>query len=144
GSLGKFRLAREILDGLLLEPPESALLACVLVAAASCWRHLGSIEVALALLSRAEILADSSDPRQMATIHQERAAALLSKKELEGAEKDLARALALYRAAGDPHGEALARGDSVRLELERGRPEAALAAAREARAHAIQHGFQRL
>lgn len=144
GSLGRFRLLRHIIEELLLAPPLPELMVPVLLQAAICWHWLGSGEVALGFLSRAEVHADPSDHRHAAWIAHERASTLASMGQLDEADRALAQAVAEYRADKNPFGESQALGVRVRLCFERGDTEGARRVAREARLHAEEHGFERL
>jgi len=141
--LGKNRLSRLIVDDLLCEPPAADLRIRVLVQAAVCWHRLGSGDAALGLLSRAAALVDPDDARQAALVRHEQASILISMGQADEASRALDGAVAGYRAADDAYGETLAAGIRVRIARERGRTEEALAAARDARAHAERHGFKR-
>ncbi len=144
GSLGRYRLSRNIVDDLLLEPPEPTLLVPTLTQAAACWHQLGSGEVALALLGRAETLVAPGDHQALAWVCHNRASTLVTLHLFTEAEKELCRALAAYRSAKDTYGEGRALGVLVRLEMERGAFDDALRTAREAQAHAQREGHQRL
>ncbi|HKQ60117.1 MAG TPA: helix-turn-helix transcriptional regulator [Candidatus Polarisedimenticolaceae bacterium] len=144
GSLGKYRMSREIIDNLLVAPPEPPLLVPVLVQAAVCWHWLGSGEAALGFLNRAEAHLGSHEAKQRAWVHHERASVYLSMKQFDPAREELGHAIVAYRAAGDPYGEGRALGVAGRLEFEGGNMRAALAATRVAFEHCARHGFKRL
>lgn len=143
GSLGKHRLSREIVDGLLLEPPEPSILVQVLIQAAACWHRLGSREAALGFLSRADAHLVPTDHQKRAWILHERASTLVSMASFDEAEQALAGAVAAYESARDVYGENQALGVRVRLNFERSNFQGALDAARAAREHAERHGFGR-
>jgi len=144
GSLGKYRLSRQIVDEILLEPPDPSLLVSALTQAAVCWHRLGSGEVALALLARAEGHVGKDDHKRRAWVHHSRAATLASMGRFDEARAELDRALAAYRAGNDPYGESRAYGVLVRLLADRGDLAAALEAARRAQQHARAHDHARL
>jgi transcriptional regulator with XRE-family HTH domain len=144
GGLGKNRLARLIVDELLCEPPVDELKLRILGQAAVCWKRLGAGDTALGLLGRAAELVDPADGRQVAWLHHQTASVLVSLGEAERASGLLEEALATYRASGDDYGTTLALGLRVRIARARGRTVEAYEAAREARAHATRHGFERL
>lgn len=144
GALGRFRLSKQIVDEILLDRPEREILVSALVQAAICWHWLGSCEVALGFLARAEANVLPSDLRQRAWIAHERGSTMASMGRTGDAESFVAEAIRLYRAAGDAYGESIALGVRVRLGFEAGDPAGALAAAREAREFAERHEFGRL
>ena len=144
GSLGRFRLSRQIVDELLVEPPVDKLLVPVLVQAAVCWHWLGSGEAALAFLTQAEGHLGESDHQQRAWILHERASTLATLERLEAAEAALEQALVEYKSAEDTYGESRALAVPIRLCASRHDWPGALVAARAARAHAEEHGLARL
>ncbi len=144
GSLGKYSLARHIVEDLILEPPEPALVVPVMVQAAVCWHWLGSGEVALGLLYRAEFHVEPDAHRNRAWIQHERASILTGMSDFGPAAAALKQAIECYRRAGDVYGESRALGSLTRLRLARGDGAGALLAARKARRHARRHGFERL
>lgn len=143
-SLGKYRLSREIVDDLLLEPPVDELVVPSLVQAAVCWHRLGSSEMALGILARAEIRLAPSDHKGRAWVCHERASTFASMGELVRAERAIEEAFEAYAAAGDHYGECQALGVLARVKGDQGNLPGALAAAREARERAESHGFKRL
>lgn len=144
GSLGKHRLSLQIVGDLLVESPDRSLLVSVLLQAAVCWHWLGSDEAALGFLARAESHVQPTDHQQLAWLHHARASALLSMGELEEAEKALTRAIEEYGTAADDYGASRALAVHVMFRFAQGDPQQALAAARTAREHAVQHGYKRL
>jgi len=144
GSLGRHRLARLMIDELLLTPPEPELLVAVLVQAASCWHWLGSGEAALGFLSRADANAKPGDQRQAGWIAHERASTLTTMGRWDEADVESKIAVAAYVAAGDTHGECRARGVQVRLRFDRGDYDDAYAVAVAARTRSIECGHQRI
>ncbi len=143
-NLGKLRIAHQIVENLLLEPPEPDLMIHVLVEAAVCWHWLGSDEVALALLSHAEGHIDPNIQKQRAWVFHERASTLLSMERLDEAESALMVAFEAYEKAKEDYGLCQAMGTQVRLAFARGDAATALETARSALEHAADHGFERL
>ena len=144
GSLGRNRLSRQIVDELLLEPPEAILLVPVLIQASVCWLRLGSGDAALGFLLRAAECVDPTDLRNRAWIHHSRASTLASMGLLDNAETELTKTLSIYREASDAYGEGRALNARVDIRMDAGEFKGALRAAGEARAHADRHGFGRL
>jgi tetratricopeptide (TPR) repeat protein len=104
--MGKFRLARQLVEDLLCEPPDRSLLVRVLVLEATLWTVLGSSDMALAVILRAESLAGQEDPRQRAWIRHQEAKLRVQFGELAAAEDAIAEARKLYRKTKDVNGEA--------------------------------------
>jgi len=144
GSLGKFRLSRQLLDDLLLEPPAPELLVNVLIQSAVCWHWLGSGEAALGFLWRAERNLSPGDHKRAAWVYHERAGTLATLHQFAAAEEQLDKAIEEYRRGKDPYGVGRASGVRVRILFDRGDLDAALAVSREARRQAEQGGFERL
>jgi predicted Zn-dependent protease len=143
-SLGKQRLSLHIIEELLLEPLDPSLLVSALVQAGVCWNRLGSGEIALAFLARAETHVPPKDHRQRAWVKHSYASTLVTMKRFGEAEAELVKALEAYRAAKDSYGECGALGVRVRLSFEQGDFKGALEAARAAQRHAQEHGHERL
>ncbi len=134
--LGKLRLAKDILDELLLEPPDHSLIVHTLVAASSVWCALGSSDVALGLLVQAETYLGPENANERAWVAHQKAKTLCYLERLAQAHEALQQALRGYRAAGDVYGEARALVLSASIEERRADPNRALACAREALAFA--------
>jgi tetratricopeptide (TPR) repeat protein len=143
-SLGKFRLAQQILDDLLRQPLERGLLVDTLVLTGSVWRGLGSLEGALAMVERAAKRADPKDEARLARVEHQWAKLLLESSQPEGAKRHLDRAIGLYRRAKDPYNEVQARVLRTEVLEALGDPEAALACARQALEAAERGEFGRL
>ncbi len=143
-SLGKHRLSRHLLDGLLLEEIDPALLVSVLLQSAISWHWLGGHEAALAFLARAEHHVPEDAHLERAWVLHERASILADRADLDGAERALADALEAYRRAGDESGYGRALGVGVRVRILRGDGAAALEAAEAARFHAARHHLNRI
>ena len=144
GSLGKYRLSRQIADDLLLEGPDPTLIVPVLIQAAHCWHWLGSEEAALGFLARAETHVAPAAHQERAWILHEKASALVGLSEFKLADSALTKALRAYTKAGDVYGKSRAMAALTRLRFEQRDPAGALKVARSARRHAETHGFDRL
>jgi len=144
GSLGKERLAHQLVEELLLEGPVVELTVAVLVQAAVCWSRLGGHEAALAFVDRAATHVAEDDPRSRGWVLHVRASALLSMGRLDEAERAADGALAAYREAGDDYGEGGAQATRIRLARLRGEHEEALRLAVAAAERAATSGHERL
>lgn len=144
GSLGKYHLSRQIVENLLIESPERDLFVPVFVQAAVTWNGLGSPEVALAFLHRAEAHVEPGNQRQLAWVLHEKAVALEQLQSFDLAHESLDRAISSYEAAGDDYGASTALGVRARLYRSAGDLGRALEAARAGREHAALHGFDRI
>ena len=143
-SLGKIRLAHQIVENLLLEPPEAELLINVLVQGATCWHALGSTEAALGFLLRAESHLGPRDHKQRAWVFQGRALVFFSIDQFDETETALDIAVAAYEEAGDHYGVCQTIGTRIQLAFARSDYSEALALSVKGRDLAAQHGFGRL
>jgi transcriptional regulator with XRE-family HTH domain len=103
---GKHRLARQIVDDLLVEPPDPSLLVSILVLASTVWQGLGSIHAASAFIheaARSQLPDD--DPLTSAWILHQKAKVLVASGDLSGADHAIAGAIDCYRKRGDTYGE---------------------------------------
>jgi len=141
-NLGKFRLAKQIVDDLLCEPPLDSLLINVLVEASSLWHGLGSLETALALVRQAATHLDLEDLPESAWIRHQEARLLLEAGKLTEAERLIDEAIGHYRAISDPYGEAKALNLRTGLLKKSGDHDAALATAHEALQLAESHQLE--
>jgi tetratricopeptide (TPR) repeat protein len=107
-NVGKVRLARQIVDDLLCEPPDPAILVRVLVLASLLWRGLGSTDAALAFIEQAERHIGKGDDQDDAWVLHQKAKILVECGAIGEAEAYLKRALAAYRRIDDPYGESRA------------------------------------
>ncbi len=141
--LGKFRLARQLVDDLLCEPPEPSLALRVFVLASALWRGLGSADAALAFLRQAETYREQAEPKEIAWVFHQKAKLLLESGQLAEAERELARALKRYRALRDRYGEI--RALVLRAELLEKQEDlvGALRTARRALGLSQRHAFDR-
>jgi tetratricopeptide (TPR) repeat protein len=142
--LGRLQLAREILNELLCEPPDSRLVTRVLLQAATVWSRSGAPDAAMGFLREAETRADRSDVATMAWVHHAHARSLVDRGRFGDAEARLGKAIAGYKRAKDTYGEARARMLRVRLAEARRDMDRALQLADEARVFAARHGHRAL
>ncbi len=143
-SLGKHHLSRQLLDDLLFDRPEPALLVSILVQQSVVWRSLGSTEAALAFLDRASHHVAPGAHRYRGWIHHQRALVEIDLKSFAAAGRSLNAAIRSYRRARSPRDEALALISLAKLAFESGRAAEAMAAAGRAAEFAGRHGFSRL
>jgi transcriptional regulator with XRE-family HTH domain len=142
--MGKFHLSRLLTDGLILEGPDPIHLVPALVQGATCWHSLGSVEMALALLARAELHLREDDDRNRAWVLHLRASVLVARHDLDGADAAIDRARQAYRSAGDLYGEGKLSALAFQSRFERGDFRAALALATAGREQAERSGYARL
>jgi tetratricopeptide (TPR) repeat protein len=129
--LGKLRLAQQLADDLLCEPPVPSLIARVLILASTVWRKLGSIEMALASIRQAETHLASEDDKHKAWVLHQKTKLLIEAGDLREAARTLDQAQKLYRQLDDTDGETRAGIVRVTLLEARGNYKAALAQARK-------------
>jgi tetratricopeptide (TPR) repeat protein len=113
--VGKIRLARQLIDDLLCEPPDPTLMARVLIQAASVWAAVGSVEAALAFVRQAASHLKPGDHRELAWVSHQEGKLLQQRGDTEPAGRAIDRAIALYRTLGDTDGEA--RASIVRIGI---------------------------
>lgn len=130
--LGKLRLARQIVDDLLCEPPVPALLTEVHIVSSTLWRRQGSVEAALAFIRQAATHADPKKARQRAWILHQEGALLASSGKPKQAIASIDKAIRLYRRTKDFDGEARAMIVRVGALEAQGDRTAAIACARRA------------
>ncbi|HET9299597.1 MAG TPA: hypothetical protein VFO11_06600, partial [Candidatus Polarisedimenticolaceae bacterium] len=142
-NLGKYRLARQMVEELLCQPLSRRELTETLVLAASIWLGLGSPEAALAMVERAAKRVDAKDLQRVAYVEHQWAKLLTHAQAPGEAHLHLERALALYRQVNDAYNEVRALILRTQLLESLGTPEAALASARDAvkRARKLDYGF---
>ena len=129
-NLGKYRLARQIIDDLLCEPPTAEVLIPALVLSSSLWRGLGAPDVALALIRQAAERLPGERTKEHAWVLHQQAKLFLETGQIGPAEKTLQRALATYRHYGDTYGEIRALLLRVAIHEAKGDPRKALQVAR--------------
>ena len=141
-NLGKYRLARQIVEELLVQPLPQPALTDTLVLAASIWVGLGCPEAALAMVERAAKRRDPADPLRMAYVEHQWAKVLLRSGEPHEAERHLDRAIALYREVGERYNELRALDLRTQVLEALGRGDEALACVREImeRARRLEYG----
>ena len=142
--LGKHHIARQMLDDLLLDRPDRAMLFRILVQAASTWRALGSPEFALALVGGAEAQLQSNDLRGSGWVLQLRASIQIDLGAFEEAQANLAEATRVFQKARRPYDRALALVAISRLAVERGDAASASRAAQRAAGFALRKRFARV
>jgi tetratricopeptide (TPR) repeat protein len=142
-ALGKHRIARHLLEELLLEKPDVPILAATLMQLSVSWRALGSSEAALAFLDRAAFHTGPRDYRRRLWVEQQRALILMDAKQFEAAARHLDLALAASRQAKSPRDQVRLLLSFAHLHYDAGRGQEAVAAGRRAEAYARRHGFAR-
>jgi len=137
--LGKLRLARQLVDDLLCEPPEPGLMARVLILASTLWNRQGSVEMALALIRRAADHLQPGDHRERAWVMHQEATLLVAVGDAREALLLLDRVARLYRRLKDPHGEIQAMIVRVSAHEAAGDQSAAISCARRVIRMAERH-----
>ncbi|UCF67616.1 MAG: hypothetical protein JSV80_17955 [Acidobacteriota bacterium] len=140
-ALGRIRLSHRLIELLLAEPLHESLRVNVLCQAALNWADIGSNDLAMGCLDRAEAITKRSDHRSKAFIRHNRAMFLLAARQLAVAMNQVNRAIRAYRKAGDLLNALLAHGIKARILLASGEPAAALKLARRARREAEEEGL---
>jgi len=144
GKLGKHHLSRLMLDELLLQRPDRALLVGIMVQQASSWNALGAPDSALAYLGGAETHLRRDSHRERGWILHQRASIQIGLQEFASAASNLAKARRAFRTAGRPYDEGLTLCAIARLYVEQQDVTKALRAARRAREFASRHRFDRV
>lgn len=142
--LGKYRLAKSLIDELLLDRPSSELTTKAFVLAASVWEGLGSLDVALALIRDAAERAATAGPELGALVMHQQAKLLLKAGRIDDASRALDHALTHYRELGDTYGETRASILGVRIVERSGIADEAIGAARQLISFAERHGHAKL
>jgi tetratricopeptide (TPR) repeat protein len=135
-NMGKTRLAKQVLDDLLLEPPEPEILVGALVLSSSLWQRIGSLPVARAFVDHAESLLEPPAGAKHGWVFHQKSKVLLGSGRLDEAERYLDRAIEAYRSVADSYGEARARLTRIEIAEASGALGQALSAARETEAFA--------
>ena len=143
GSLGKHRIARHILEDLLLEKLSVPILVRTLVQLSVSWHALGSTEAALAFLERAAVHTGPKDHRGRLWIEHQRALVHLDLEQFEAAKRHLDLALEASRAAKSPQDQVRLLLSLAHLHYDAGRGKDAVLAGRRAETFARRHGFAR-
>jgi tetratricopeptide (TPR) repeat protein len=143
-NLGKCRLAKQVIDDLLLEPPDPSLAVRVLTVAASIWRGLGSADAALGFVRQAETYLDKAERKEVAWVMHQKAALLFDLGRLDEAASILRRVLAQYRQLEDGYGELRAMYLRVRILDARGRHGDAIRCARRIVRMSETRGLERV
>jgi tetratricopeptide (TPR) repeat protein len=142
-NLGKYRLARQIADELLCEPPEPDVLVPALVLAASLWVGLGGTAVALGLVREAEQRLPGRPKKERAWVLHQKAKLLFRSGQTAEAQKILRTALATYRQLGDTYGEVRGLVLRATIQEKQGDMERALTTARKVIKLSDRHGHAR-
>jgi tetratricopeptide (TPR) repeat protein len=142
--LGKFRLAKSLIDELLLDRPSGDVTTKAFVLMASIWAGLGSIDVALAFIRDAASRGASGGPELGALVAHQEAKLLFTAGRSDEASRALTRATSLYRSLGDTYGEGRAAVLRVRIAETSGGAGKARDAARQLVAFAEKHGHAKL
>lgn len=146
-TLGKFRLARQIVDDLLCEPPVPSLRLNVFGLAASIWRRLGSVDMALALVRQAESWLEErgeTGTQQAAWVFHQKAKALVAAGRFEDAHRALERAIERFSSLRDTLGEGRALLTRIAIREAEGDLATASSAAAEAIAFGGTHGLPQI
>ncbi|MCP3982508.1 MAG: transcriptional regulator [bacterium] len=142
-NLGKFHLAKQIVDDVLCEPPVPTMVVPALVLASSLWSGLGALDVAIAMVRRAEDKLEPGALKDRAWVLHQKAKLLLEDGRPEEAARDLRRAMDAYRRIGDTWGTVRAYVLRVEICDARGQAESAVRSARKAIALSEKHGHAR-
>lgn len=131
--MGRIRLAHRIVEEVLAEPPDEEFLPLALLQCASCHADLGSMDVALGILSRAQEIVQDKFPHLEARVEHKRGMIHTERRDLDAARACLERAGALYSRYPDDEGN-LARleGANINLLIATGQFDEALDRARKA------------
>jgi tetratricopeptide (TPR) repeat protein len=143
-TLGKLRLAKQILEDLLLERPDASLVTGALVLGSTVWAGLGSPLAAAAFIHEAERRLDEKDSLGAAWVLHQKAKVLLAADEHAEAAATLERAVAWYRKAGDTYGEGRASLTRIALHEARGALTEAVECARSALSFSDAHDHAQL
>jgi tetratricopeptide (TPR) repeat protein len=142
--LGKLRLAKTLLDEVLLDDPPPRSLTRAFVLAAAVWQGLGSIPAAFAFLREARRLLPPKDSELAAFVAHQEAKLFLAAGSPREARKALDEAVACYRKRKDTYGETRAALLSTRIDEAGGAMPRILASAAAAAALAHRHDHDKL
>jgi tetratricopeptide (TPR) repeat protein len=144
-SIGRYKLAKTLVEEVLSHPGSEDLRARALVQFARCSSRLGMQDVALGALGRAEaLLTGVSVPRSHALVHHEKALVLLEIGDKTAARESIQRAIKGYQAAEDTYAEAKAWLGLGRIEIALGKADEGLKSASKAVAIASANGYERI
>lgn len=104
--VGKLKLAKQLLDDLLLEPADPSLMATALIQASVVWNSLGSTEMGLATVRQAAGHIEKGDYETRGQVRHQEAKLLLKQGFAAAALEAVDDALKLYRKAANIQGEA--------------------------------------
>ena len=144
GRMGKYHLAKQLVEQVLTEPVDARLMVCALVQLAVSWFRLGSSDLALAILTGAEAELRPTDARDRGMIDHQRACILRAAGQLDAAMEAIDRATRNFRKAGDAFAEANAECARVSILLDAGRLAEALAAAERGLQSGIKQGARQV
>lgn len=139
--LGRTQLSHRLIESLLREPPHESLRVYVLVQAATNWHHLGSQDVASAMLTQARAVLQPGRRREAALIDHEAARQWSHAGDHRKALAAARSAAEHYTKAGDAFGRCLVAGVRVDALLMAGRTREALEEARASRSDAKRRGY---
>jgi tetratricopeptide (TPR) repeat protein len=142
-NLGKYRLARQITDELLCEPPAEEVRVPALVLAASLWIGQSAPDVALGLILQAEQLLPGRPEKERTWVLHQKAKLLFRTGQFASAEETLRRALACYRKLGDTYGEMRALSLRVAMQESQNDDNRAIRTARQVIKLSERHGHAR-
>lgn len=143
-SIGKYRLARRILEDLLMEDLEPGLETTVNLTMARVWSAIGSSAGTLTFAARARELAGPDDHQILAWTDHSAATGYELRRDYETAERLIRKAIDAYDRAGDPYGAGRAYGKWFRILISSDRPGEALRIARHGIRHAEEHDLPRV
>ena len=143
-NIGRFRLAKQIVDELLCGPLDGSVRIRALVLASSLWRGFGASEAAFAFIQRASMLEPDEGSKDRAFIDHQHAKLLLESGETAAARALATKVLEIYRAAGDAYNEGRALALWTRVIEAGGRLDEAIESTDQLERHAREHGFTRL
>ena len=99
-NLDKKKLAQQLVEDLLCEPPDPTLVARVLIQASAVWHDLGATEMSLALVQRAKAHLKTGDLAEKAWVRHQEARLYLKMGELDQASGAVDEAIRLALDAG--------------------------------------------
>lgn len=138
--LGKTRLAKHLVEEVLVDSPAPVTHVRLLVLASSLWARLGAPEVALALIERAKHLLVPEDELGAAHVAAQRAKLLVDSGDYDEALATIEAASEMFERGGDPYNKARGYMLAVRILGEKGEVELAIDRARTGVARANELG----
>jgi transcriptional regulator with XRE-family HTH domain len=104
--VGKVKLAKQLLDELLLEPVDPSLMATALIQASVVWNALGSVEMGMAAVRQATCHVEKDNFALRASIKHQEAKLLLRQNNPAAGLEAMDQAVRLYRKVGNIQGVA--------------------------------------